>query len=99
MFASKQDYDTSLLPGNELKLSLKTDKYDWSSKGIVVKVMGNEEVCLELTNNNPPPVESGYKVQFIWKSTTFNRMKKGLRRFSKEQKSITGYLYHKLLGH
>lgn len=41
VFASKEDYDTSLLPGNELKLSIKTDKHDWSSKGIVVKVMGN----------------------------------------------------------
>lgn len=50
-------------------------------------------------NNNPPPVDSGYKVEFVWKSTTYNRMKKGLRRFSKEEKSITGYLYHKILGH
>lgn len=41
MFASKEDFDTSLLPGNELRLSIKTDKYDWSSKGIVMKVMGN----------------------------------------------------------
>lgn len=60
--------------------------------------MGNEEVCLELVNTNPPPVDSGYKVEFVWKSTSYNRMKKGLRRFSKDEKSISGYLYYKILG-
>lgn len=44
MFGSKEQFDTSLLPGNELKISYKNG--DWNSKGVVVKITGNEEVCL-----------------------------------------------------
>lgn len=36
IFASREDFESNLLPGNELKLSLKSPK--WSSKGHVVKI-------------------------------------------------------------
>jgi hypothetical protein len=35
LFGSREDYDASLLPGNELKISYKNE---WSSKGVVVKI-------------------------------------------------------------
>lgn len=42
----------------------------------------DEEVCLELfTNVTPPKAEYPYKVEFIWKPTSYHRMKKGLRKF------------------
>lgn len=53
MFGSKEEFDTSLLPGNELKVTYKSG--EWSSKGVVVKITGNEEVCLELANHQAPP--------------------------------------------
>jgi regulator of nonsense transcripts 1 len=38
LFGSREDYDASLLPGNELKISYKSE---WSSKGVVVKITGS----------------------------------------------------------
>ena len=86
MFGSREDYDTCLLPGNELKISYKNE---WVSKGVVVKITGSifyyildEEVCLELFSNTAPPnSDYPYKVEFIWKPTSYHRMKKGLRKF------------------
>ena len=37
VFGSREDYDASLLPGNELRIS----KGEWSSKGVVVKITGS----------------------------------------------------------
>ena len=37
LFGSREDYDASLLPGNELRIS----NNQWSSKGVVVKITGN----------------------------------------------------------
>ncbi len=80
LFASKEDFDSNLLPGNELRLSLKNPA--WSSRGTVIKINANEEVCLELMGHDAPP--SGnykYTVEFVWKSTSYHRMKSGLKRF------------------
>lgn len=66
---------------------------------MVVKVTGNEEVCLELSNHQPPPKdEGGFKVEFVWKPTSYHRMKKGLRIFLNDHGSISSYLYHTILG-
>jgi len=71
-----------MLLGNELEISLKSATHQWTSKGTVVKVMNNDEVCLELYSNEaPPPVNTGYTIEFIWKSITYKRIQKGLRRF------------------
>lgn len=51
VFGSREDYDASLLAGNELRISYKNE---WNSKGVVVKITGSnllyifvdEEVCL-----------------------------------------------------
>lgn len=59
-----------------------------------------EEVCLELDKTDVPiNTNSDFVVEFVWKSTSFNRMKNGVRRFFKDSKSISGYLYYRLLGH
>jgi len=86
------------LPGNELRLSLKSPS--WSSKGHVIKITANEEVCLELSGSDPPPINvtTGYTVEFVWKSTSFVRMKTGLKRFWHDEKSISSYLYYRILG-
>jgi hypothetical protein len=38
IFGSREDYDASLLPGNELRISYKSE---WNSKGVVVKITGS----------------------------------------------------------
>lgn len=39
-----------------------------------------------------------FAIEFIWKPTSFNRMKKGLRIFIHDPKSISSYLFYKILG-
>ena len=39
LFGSREDYDASLLSGNELRITYDNNK--WSSKGVVVKITGN----------------------------------------------------------
>lgn len=58
-----------------------------------------EEVCLEvLSHDPPPPVQTGYTVEFVWKNTVYTRMRTGLKRFWKDNTSISSYLYYRLLG-
>ncbi len=40
-----------------------------------------------------------FSVEFIWKSTSFNRMLIGLKMFVHNQKTLTRDVYYKLLGH
>ena len=54
---------------------------------------------MELFSNvAPPEVDYPYKVEFVWKPTSYQRMKKGLRKFENEEKSISSYLYHTIIG-
>ena len=71
VFSGKDEFETNLLPGNELKLSLKS--HNWSATGHVVKISDNDEVCLEIRNGSAPPhnLTMGYTVEFVWKSTSF----------------------------
>ena len=41
----------------------------------------------------------GFAIDWVWKSTSFDRMLKGLKQFAMDEYSVTGYLYHVLLGH
>ena len=45
LFGSREDYDASLLPGNELKISYKAE---WSSKGVVVKITGSRLLLMQI---------------------------------------------------
>lgn len=81
-------------------LSLKNPNYPyWQSKGTVVKVLNNEELCLELHSHDaPPPIDVGYSFECIWVSTSFKRMQSGLKRFLREETSISNYLYKIIIG-
>jgi regulator of nonsense transcripts 1 len=60
----------------------------------------NGEVALELKNNKNIPIDTtdGFSVDFIWKSTSFDRMQKAMKKFAFDETSMSSYLYHKLLG-
>ena len=47
----------------------------------------------------PEQITDDYIVSFIWKSTSFDRMQNALKTFAIDDTSVTGYIYHKLLGH
>jgi regulator of nonsense transcripts 1 len=40
-----------------------------------------------------------FQVDFVWKSTSFDRMQSALKTFAVVETSVSGYIYHKLLGH
>lgn len=60
-----------------------------------------EEVGIELRSNLGAPVECthNFVVDFVWKSTSFDRMQTGMKTFAVDETSVSGYIYHKLLGH
>ena len=47
----------------------------------------------------PDQITDDYVVEYIWKSTSFDRMQNALKLFAIDDTSVTGYIYHKLLGH
>lgn len=102
---AKTDGDMRLMQGDELKLSLGWDAgaKAWFSLGHVMKIPDNfgDEVGLELKNANEAPTDktTGFSVDFIWKSTSFDRMQLALRKFAVDDQSVSAYIYHRLLGH
>jgi len=54
----------------------------------------NEEICLELKNSKGCPNDQDLRltIEFIWKSTSFDRMKQALRIFMKDETSLSNYM-------
>ncbi|KAL1454067.1 hypothetical protein WDU94_010357 [Cyamophila willieti] len=101
---AKTDGDMRLMQGDELKLRYAWDATKtWSGLGHVIKIPDNfgDEVGLELKSSAGAPTEatSGFSVDFIWKSTSFDRMQLALRKFAVDDQSVSAYIYHRLLGH
>ncbi len=61
----------------------------------------SDEVGLELRRSDNTPVECthNFSVDFVWKSTSFDRMQAAMKTFAVDETSVSGYIYHKLLGH
>ncbi len=41
----------------------------------------------------------GFSVEFVWKSTGFDRMQNALRKFAVDENCVSDYIFHRLLGH
>ncbi|RWS29734.1 regulator of nonsense transcripts 1-like protein [Leptotrombidium deliense] len=101
---AKSDTDMRLMHGDELRLRyLGESAKPWSGVGHVIKIPDNysEEVGIEMKSNVGVPSEctSNFVVDFVWKSTSFDRMQAALRKFAVDETSVSGYIYHRLLGH
>ncbi|POM72558.1 Nonsense transcript regulator [Phytophthora palmivora] len=101
---SRPDSDLRLVPGDEIRLRLGPSASmlygkDWDGTGHVLRLEVSE-VALEMRSNNVPiEITDGYLVDFVWKSTSFDRMQAAMKTFAVDDTSLTGYLYHKILGH
>ncbi|XP_051144708.1 regulator of nonsense transcripts 1 homolog [Andrographis paniculata] len=99
----KEDNELRLVPGDELRLRYSGDAAhpSWQSVGHVIKLTAQEEVALELGANQGVPVDvnHGFSVDFVWKSTSFDRMQGAMKTFAVDDTSVSGYIYHHLLGH
>ena len=97
-----------IMVGDELRLRLgQGAEYlhgkPWEGVGYV-KDLVDGEIELEMRSdgpghNIPAEIESDYAVEYIWKSTSFDRMQNALKTFAIDDTSVTGYIYHRLLGH
>jgi regulator of nonsense transcripts 1 len=47
----------------------------------------------------PTEHRKDFIVEFVWKSTSFDRMQAALKTFAIDEHSVSPYIYHKLLGH
>ena len=107
-FDIPREDNVKTLVGDEIKLKcIKEDDYTvkWEAKGYVIKISRSsqeyaDEIAVELKSALSIPTESWkrFAIEFVWKPTSYNRMKKGLRIFTTDTQSITGYLFYKILG-
>eukprot|EP00762_Andalucia_godoyi_P002687 ANDGO_03276.mRNA.1 Regulator of nonsense transcripts 1 homolog len=108
----KEDNELRLVPGDELKLRHQGDAaHDaWEAVGHIVRLTSTEEVALEIHSpHSPIPVDlsSNFSVDFVWKSTSFDRMMAALKTFASRQKKGTeksrmycsDAVYARVLGH
>jgi len=101
---AKADSDMRLMQGDELRLRYLGDPSKaWSGVGHVIKIPDNhsDDVGIEMKSNAgvPTHLSTNFVVDFIWKSTSFDRMQAALRKFAVDEASVSGYIYHRLLGH
>lgn len=101
---AKQDGDMKLMHGDELRLRYVGELHkSWSGVGHVIKIPDNygDDIGIELKASSGAPTEctTNFVVDFVWKSTSFDRMQLALRKFAVDDSSVSGYIYHRLLGH
>ena len=99
----RADNDLRIACGDELRISHRTSSRIWEATGYVIKIPNNqsEEIGLELGGHDNAPIEvtMGFCVDFVWKATTYHRILDALKRFATDSKSMSSYIYHRLLGH
>ncbi|KAG9127213.1 ATP-dependent helicase NAM7 [Ceratobasidium sp. 392] len=103
-FPKLESGEVRLAVGDELRLRYHGDGHNsWEGSGHVLKIPNNvsDEIGLELRRNDGVPVDCthNFSVDFVWKSTSFDRMQLAMKTFAIDEKSVSGYIYHKLLGH
>ncbi|GJN32352.1 hypothetical protein PR202_gb20855 [Eleusine coracana subsp. coracana] len=90
----KEDNELRLVPGDELRLRYPGDSSHptWQSVGHVIKLTAQEEVALELRASQGVPTELnvGFSVDFVWKSTSFDRMQGAMKTFAVDETSVSG---------
>lgn len=97
--------EVRLAIGDELCLKYRGDLHaPWEGIGNVIKLPNNvsDQVGIELSRDDKTtPLECtvNFCVDFVWKSTSFDRMQAALKNFAIDESSVSGYIYHKLLGH
>lgn len=100
--------DVKLAVGDEMRLKYKGDlRPPWEGTGYVMKIPNNQsdEVTLELRSKGKPdknvPTECtlNFSADYVWKATSYDRMQAALKNFAVDERCISGYIYHKLLGH
>lgn len=99
--------DVKLAVGDEMRLKYKGElRPVWEGVGYVVKIPNNQsdEVTIELRkigNDKSVPTECthNFSADYVWKATSYDRMQLAMKTFAVDEMSVSGYIFHKLLGH
>eukprot|EP00878_Enallax_costatus_P012969 GHUV01013545.1.p1 GENE.GHUV01013545.1~~GHUV01013545.1.p1 ORF type:complete len:870 (+),score=258.03 GHUV01013545.1:596-3205(+) len=99
----QDDVEVKLMMGDELRLKHRcpAGRPAWEGTGHVIITGGSsEEVCLEMVKPDvPDDTIVDFSLEFVWKATSFDRMNSAIKLFKDYSASISGYLFHLLLGH
>lgn len=99
--------DVKLAVGDEMRLRYNGElRPKWEGVGYVIKVPNNQsdEVTLELRTKGdhksvPTECTHNFSVDYVWKATSFDRMQLAMKTFAVDEMSVSGYIFHRLLGH
>ena len=97
--------DVKLAVGDEMRLRYSGGMREaWEGVGYVIKIPDSKsnDVRLELRRSEKAiPIEKtvGFAADYVWKATSYDRMQLAMRTFAVDENSVSGYIFHKLLGH
>ncbi|GFP56268.1 hypothetical protein ACSS6W_006510 [Trichoderma asperelloides] len=99
--------DVKLAVGDEMRLRYTGElREPWEGVGYVIKIPNSQsdEVCLELrkTGNDklvPIDLSHNFSADYVWKATSYDRMQLAMKTFAVDDMSVSGYIFHILLGH
>jgi regulator of nonsense transcripts 1 len=99
--------DVKLAVGDEMRLRYVGElRPHWEGVGYVIKIPNNQsdEVTIELRrsgNDKSIPTECTHNfcADYVWKATSFDRMQYAMKTFAVDEMSVSGYIFHRLLGH
>jgi regulator of nonsense transcripts 1 len=99
--------DVKLAVGDEMRLRYNGElRQPWEGVGYVIKIPNNQsdEVVLELrkTGNDksiPTELSHNFSADYVWKATSYDRMQLAMKTFAVDDMSVSGYIFHTLLGH
>lgn len=99
--------DVKLAVGDEMRIKYKGElRQPWEGVGYVIKIPNNQsdEVELELRKagnekNVPTDLSHNFSADYVWKATSYDRMQLAMKTFAVDEMSVSGYIFHTLLGH
>lgn len=99
--------DVKLAVGDEMRLKYTGElRPHWEAVGYVIKIPNNQsdEVTIELRTKGdhksvPTECTHNFTADYVWKSTSFDRMQLAMKTFAIDELSVSGYIFHRLLGH
>jgi len=99
--------DVKLAVGDEMRLRYTGElRPQWEGVGYVIKIPNNQsdEVTIEMRAKGdhksvPTECTHNFSADYVWKATSFDRMQLAMKNFALDEMSVSGYIFHRLLGH
>lgn len=99
--------DVKLAVGDEMRIKYTGElRSQWEGVGYVIKIPNNQsdEVTIELRAKGdhksvPTECTHNFTADYVWKATSFDRMQLAMKTFAVDEMSVSGYIFHRLLGH